>query len=1345
MNRLMSGASLSFVACALMVMTSFVAMSSTPANEAQLLAEESALTNRLGGADVSLNAEITDPDAKLDPRLDKSMRESRGPFEVYLIVDDREAANDILASKGLGLIRGQQVAGIPDVSLMELDGKTIRLLAESPGVTKILQYQAPEIEPSNIDLAREDFQTTAAPAVEDYDVDVVHGAVESWDMGFTGEGVKVAVIDDGFDLAHPDMQGIQARYESGLYAGWPMAYDDYAASKWANGKIGGWMADTSTIVAAKNKKSGSIAFDGATYIIKGLMDINGNLVKSKSGEYHIGYHPDPFIGQYVGGDIAVLVVDSKVKGVYDTVYVDVMRDFSFANDKPCTMGDEISYFDFYDATTGLTDTSMWNAGDGFADYSGSMIYWIADGETVYPASDWMYGAEFVGSAGGCVAFMGAYAGSHGTMTSGSALAVGRTMGGQLGGMAQDAKLMAVPFTGSTVNAWKYVEYGVDGVLGTGDEADICTNSYGWSDTAIDAGYNILDMIMMTISLSGDTMWFWSAGNGGPGYGTTHSITDFTSVHVGAGTTMQYRYLMGYEMAPGLQKWGDVIPFSNAGPGKTGKVNTEIIASGAYSLEPAPLNMDATDSSSINTVPGNGAAHNQIGSGTSHATPTTAGGAALGFQAYFETHGEFPASDYAKAVLMGAADDMHFDPFKQGAGWLNAATFCKLMSGGEATVSFAQGENFATSALYPGDVYGQVYEAFPNFMLPGAVDTELVTTYNTGAEDRTVTVSSELLLKTSSSTISTTTRGNTEQYIDITSLVPEGTDLLKATMYVDMAQFDPELDTVENFEYWLELHDWVDLNGNGNLDAQVKSPSVWELFRFTVDGECNNYNTVMIKDPLERITDGLIVRVRPWIPAPGVFVTVQLDYYELQEFPWVKVREAGADTEFASAIELDVPAGGQVSWEAQVSVPDDAFVGTYGAGVYIRDDDRTQCMPIVINVPATDYEFEFGGESYFDTPYNNDVQGLSDKYWRYEVGDNRIFWVLPDPDSELPDGNAYLMVGAEWAELPTDINLHVLAPVAVDPTSPWMGVFSDYGPGYYETRIASSDERYMGAGVFAPYTNTGEAKEVIAAPIGSFMTDLGMPAPFAVITRCPLMAGHAASDAPTGFTKWVVMNGFGAEASSVGLSISKDQLSGTIPAWYDIAVDGTLEARGAGEPPMVKYFWPDEEIYPDQLSGNFDADLAAAVYTRPLTVANCNKLTVSVAPVSGADDIDLAVWYDSNLDGIADLTEPYWYVGTGGSFESLTLMDPADGQYLVKVLGYTISGDPGVFSLTVLQGVAGASMNAVLPEAVVDTGYHAFEIAYTMPAAEGVYIGSVTFGFMGAADMFKIEVLFTVTA
>lgn len=97
------------------------------------------------------------------------------------------------------------------------------------------------------------------------------------------------------------------------------------------------------------------------------------------------------------------------------------------------------------------------------------------------------------------------------------------------------------------------------------------------------------------------------------------------------------------------------------------------------------------------------------------------------------------------------------------------------------------------------------------------------------------------------------------------------------------------------------------------------------------------------------------------------------------------------------------------------------------------------MPVVINVPATDYEFEFGGPSSFDTPYNNDVTGVSDKYWRFEVGDWGIFWSLPE---DMPDPNANLMASVSRSELPTDINVHVLAPVAVDPMNSWHGIFDE---------------------------------------------------------------------------------------------------------------------------------------------------------------------------------------------------------------------------------------------------------------------------------------------------------------
>ncbi|HXK37425.1 MAG TPA: S8 family serine peptidase [Candidatus Paceibacterota bacterium] len=1267
-------------------------------------------------------------DSKLDAALESSIAESNERQMVYVVVNDVDAANEVLTSLGLDTISGKLLSGVPTIRMMELDPIAIVALAKSDGVTKIMRYEQPATEPARLELSRESVSTMSAyPATEDYDINEVHGAVASWESGFTGEGVKLAVIDDGFDMAHPDLQGQQARYEFGPYDGWPIAYEDYGAYRWAEGKIGGWIADTTLQVTPI--RGAHISFDDEKYRVKGLRDAQGDVVMSVSGVYHVGYHPDPTLEALWGGKVAVLVVDTETAGVYDTVYVDVMRDFDFTNDKPCTKGDEISYFDSYDAATGYL-SDIWNGGDGFADYSGGMVSWISDGINVYPASDWMYGADFLAGSGDAVAFIGAFAGTHGTMTSSSALATGTTMGGQLGGMAPGAKLICIPFTGSTVNAWMFAQFGADGMLGTGDEATLVSNSYGWSDTAVDAGYQLMDMIATTISLTGPTLWFWSTGNGGPGYGTAHSVVDVTSVHVGAGTTMQYRYWLGYELAPGYQKWGDVAPFSNSGPGRNGKLNAEIIASGMYSLEPSPLNV----LSEIGTI-GDGSMHFQVGSGTSHATPTAAGGAALGYQAFVAVHGDLPQKDVAKALLMAAADDMHSDPFKQGAGWLNADTYTQLMSEAAGTASIAQGAVFATSALYPGGVDGQKYETFPNFVLPGQEVVESVTTYNFGSEPATVEIAPELLLKSYEETLTVMTSQKGDTYVDITEFIPATTDLLKLTMYMPFSQFDPEMDYVSNVEYWLEMHDWVDLNGNGRMDVSAKK---WELFRYTVDGSDCNANQVTIKDPIERTTDGLIVRVRAITPARGIEVSLQLDCYELEKFPWMKVREVGA-TEWSSSISVEVPAMGTTSWEALVSVPMDAKIGSYGAAIYIDDGSRIQSMPVLINVPATDYEFEFGGESSFDTPYNNDVTGVSDKYWRFEVGDWRIFWSLP---TELPDPNGYLMASVEWSELPTDINVHVLAPVATDDF--WHGVFeSPLGPGYFEQAIASSDERYMGAGKFGIYTNTGGPKEVVAAPLGAYETALGTPAPFAIVTRCPIMSGESSSVTLYGETKWVVMNDYQPREVNVEIDLSEGDLTiGSVPAWYDITIDEMIEVAGAGVDPMVSNTWDMEPIYQDILTSNFDADLANAAYTRAITVQAASILTVSVWEVADCPDIDLALWYDANMNGIAD-DATYWYVGTGGSSESLTLRGPADGQYLVKVLGYTVTGEPGYFGLSVLQGIQGAAIAAVDLEPEVGTGMHEFNIVYSVPAVPGVYVGAATFGFMGANDMFSIRVVLTV--
>ena len=1327
-------ASLSFLLMAIMVLSPFMVLASAPAAAEQKPADMSPP----GGMDsiAPEAAKVVDslePSEKLDSVLAERMKVDSGPFKVRIIVTDRTVVNTDLAKMGLPEIKGKEITGIPTSRVLDLTKDQITALVQSSGIASVSAFERPTIEEASTTPSTEEATAEAAPpAADDYNVDVVHGAKAAWDMGFTGDGVKIAVIDTGMDMAHPDLQGQQARYNGGAYDGWPIAYDDMAAYYWSNWMIGGWVADTTWI---SWDYGGYVDFMGRFYDISALQDVAGNPVYSQSGEYRLGWHTDQNLAMLWGEPIAVLVVDANVPYEYDTVYVDVTDDYSFSNDKACTKGDEISYYDFYDAASGTEDWSMWNAGDGFADLSGGMIYWISDGMTTYPGSDWIYGAWWTANPGDAVAFVGEfyYGESHGTMTSSAALAVNKSYDGLLAGMAPGAKLICIPFTYDIINSWIFAALGADGTWGSGDEANIVSNSYGWSDTTVASGWDLYDAYAGLISLYGEkTLWCWSAGNGGPGYGTVHSTVDYLSVHVGAGTTMQYRYYIGSEPLLEYTQWGDVAPFSNSGPTRQGKLNAEIIASGMYSLEPAPLN-----GPDYWGYVGDGWMHFQLGSGTSHSTPTVAGGAALGYDAYNQAYGDWPYIDYAKAQLMAAADDMHFDPLKQGAGWLNASKYCQLMSETDGVSSLAYWNEvaFMKAALYPGDVYGQRYEFYPNLMLPGQTDaSHIVSTFNyNGVTAADVGITSKLLLRTGSDTISVVTPNPGSVYIDILPMIPAGTDLLKVTMMIPFEEFDPEMDYTSNVEYWLEMHDWVDLNNNSVRDGG-------ELFRYSVDGSNCNYNQIMLKDPVERSHDGLFARIRPYIGATGVDVTLQLDYYQLQTFPWMTFRMLG-DTDWVSSLDMTVAPWSEVEWEVNVTVPGDAPVGTYAAAIYIDDGSRVQDMPVVINVAASDWEFQFGGASYFDTPYNNNFTGEADKGWRFEVGDWRVFWC--EPSTTLP-GNTYVVATVNWTELPTDVNVHVVAsmwdPYGVPQWNP------PFGPGWAMGIVAQSDEMYMGAGIFGIGTNTGGPQEVVAADLGDWYLWNGISyAPWMILTRSPVMAGHSAQDTLEGYTRIFSMNGYG--PGSIDLYAPQPgpvPLEDSVSAWYDVTVGTPVEVKGSGVGPLEATDFPWEPVYQDSLSGNFVQDLANADYTRAIwLLQDCTMLQVSVWEQWGAPDIDLGVWYDQNEDGIADLSEPYWYVGIAGSSESLTLNSPADGQYLIKVLGYTVTDWPGYFGLRILQGVPGYIIATDL-ESPAGSGYHEFNVSYSMPHKVGTYYGYASFGFMGADDTFKIPFSIVIT-
>jgi subtilisin family serine protease len=87
-----------------------------------------------------------------------------------------------------------------------------------------------------------------------------HQAQDAWARGYTGEGVTVAVLDDGIDPAHPDLMGTQKIYSSTVrpqYNGWPYvfspfsmllyAFDSFFGTTYiANGYAGVHYVDTRT-------------------------------------------------------------------------------------------------------------------------------------------------------------------------------------------------------------------------------------------------------------------------------------------------------------------------------------------------------------------------------------------------------------------------------------------------------------------------------------------------------------------------------------------------------------------------------------------------------------------------------------------------------------------------------------------------------------------------------------------------------------------------------------------------------------------------------------------------------------------------------------------------------------------------------------------------------------------------------------------------------------------------------------------------------------------------------------------------------------------------------------------
>lgn len=714
-----------------------------------------------------------------------------------------------------------------------------------------------------------------------------HKAQVAWGRGYDGTGVTVAVNDDGTDFAHPDLMGTQKIYSSTVhseYNGWPMAFSPFSQYLYAadplyitNGQPGVDYADTSETPDVSPCGSGISCLqyepliDWATWTGPHTYVISDTM--SKSGVVHIGTHPDISLRDYVWGEkVAVLVCDPNSAGVYDTVYVDLDDDYDFRDEKPLTKADVNDLANTRNNMIAYRDMN----GDGLADLSGGMLYFIADGVSDIPASDYMWdgltpdNGDLVAFTGGSLS--GGY--SHGTQCASNVVGQGVVQGatapnndmlpsfrdlpgdgkpaGAVFGGAPGAKVVPVAdiywnHEDSTIDAYTFGAIGYDGCDQTGWDVNtggVCTdtdaiqmssNSYGSSSTDNDE-WEFRGRYVSNVQrwYAPNMQLLFSTGNGAPAYGTAAPPSPDTAIAVGASTEFGST---GWDSITDTTQImnNDVTPFSNRGPGARGTAGVDVVAGGAFAAGDEALNYYSI---SAWGAPNGNLSWDSWG-GTSRSAPEAMGILATIYQAYKDANGVWPTYDVAKELFMSTARDLDYDVFSQGAGSVNADR-------GTAVAGGLYGLFVDDNDWQPGDYRGNDYPGFAHVAYPGDVFTKTFTINNTGAQTITAGIADTELRRIGSKEFTFTVTqdmvtaesayGAENQdnfykafnyFIPITATagmsdtmygfdIPPNTDLMVVRQMFPYSEYDVDGDYGWDNRFYLAVYNWQDVNGDGNV-------------------------------------------------------------------------------------------------------------------------------------------------------------------------------------------------------------------------------------------------------------------------------------------------------------------------------------------------------------------------------------------------------------------------------------------------------------------------------------------------------------------------------------------------
>ena len=567
----------------------------------------------------------------------------------------------------------------------------------------------------------------------------------------TGNDIVIAIVDTGVDFSNPDIQHSLARDElnyplmldpdgqgiiltNATFAANISQYDtirNYTRNMPENVTSSVYLTRDGAFLDISQGGKGttiqvynsffpqlgtSVIFNGTLANDMKIGNNHRDFIKSQSGMYHLG-------AMYQGGTfgkiqvVPVLVVDSQISGVYDTIIPDLSTswedytksdlkfgqkpnyDFDFTDEKPITLGSGDEFLLYDSNNDGKNDYSAGTFGAQVLDVYGA----IKNNSTIIDDSLNAINGTLLpplDPSGNFFGVMTDFMG-HGTASAASITSRGYetydiyndTKKYSIIGAAPDAKILPVKalWLGDTVYGWLWsagFENNDHNWKFTGKpKVDIISNSWGISNFPLSnssPGMDVLSLILSVLSTPhsldddypGVTI-ISSAGNSGHGYGTI-GLPNASPFGISVGATTN-NVFVGYGPFKDEPRFGNntihydhVVDFSSRGPSSIGDPKPDIMSIGAHGFTPSSVlkeNKDSTEPSF------------SLFGGTSMAAPLVSGSAAILME---EMKKEFLDYDpfIIKNILMSTATDLQNDPFTQGSGLSNIESALNYVHGND---------------------------------------------------------------------------------------------------------------------------------------------------------------------------------------------------------------------------------------------------------------------------------------------------------------------------------------------------------------------------------------------------------------------------------------------------------------------------------------------------------------------------------------------------------------------------------------------------------------------------------------------------------------------------------------